>query len=342
MKNSFLKKLTMVLAVAVLCGLALGINEVQAAIYGPTSELAGEIKLNTEYTGSLADEEYKAHWFTFTTKNSDDYYYNFVLDPNKTKGSNHFDIYELDGTKVQGCGNGQTQFRLDPNTTYNMKCSSYTGIDDTDKYAFSINTLKDPETDYIGDCTIELKNGKKQKGSIATLGDEDWFWFKANSNEATLTVLTKDNWNIKYAAYDEDGAKIASDSTTAFKGTLNFDTVKGKKYYINIYTNDNGFSNFEFGKEKDDTYQIMISNGKAEMLDNPACLFSGTKVVAGKALPGATVKCSYGGKSYKAKADDFGLYIIKLNSALKKNATVSLTQTIGGSTSKKLSVKVSE
>lgn len=336
----------MLMALALICGLAVNTTEVRADERdGFSCETAELLKFNTEYVNTInIDGKYYPHWYEFTTKAADEYYYSLEINKLKTWGTKGYKILDTQGATISAINTeGSTyQYRLKPDSVYYLEVYTASGLSDEDSYAVKIVPIDDPEADTFGKASIELKNGKEQKASIATTYEEDWFWFTANKDEATVTVKKKDVWSIKYSIYDEDGNVLKSESSSAYSSSLTFNTVKGKKYYVDVYTNNNGFNNFAYGLVEDINYTVTVDNGAAEMPEKPVCMFAGTKVIAGKALPGATVKCTYNKKTYSATANDFGLYVINLKGALKKNAKVQIWQIVGGSTSKKNSVKVSE
>lgn len=311
--------------------------------FGYNAETAGMIAFGTEYSGSLSTEgDYKTHWYTFTTKASDDYYYAMSLDKLKMKGSFILELLDSDGKRVESIsiGDSKKQLRLKPGTSYYLRGYCPSGIDADNMYAFTLDTIDDPETDSMVDVKLELLHNKAYDGTIATTYEEDWFVFYAKSGEATIQVSKKDvEWGLGVKIFDKDGKQLKSTMVgRSFSDSLTMDTEKGEMYYVCVSTN----SSFDYGEEKDNSYSITLLSGsdEAEQLLAPTSVLSKTKVVVGMATPNATVKCIYGKKEYTVRADATGVYTIKLKKRLKKNAKVVLWQVVDGTASERLVVKV--
>ncbi len=343
------KIISKLFAAAAIALLVIGVissdRTVMAAAYGADFESAGTLSLGKEYKGSLdPDAGYKSHWYSFTTNKSDDYYYCITYNTNYSVGSLQVNVKTESGKSVVTVnkGSSEKEVRLEPATKYYVEVYSSSSVKtgDGNQYSFIINPIDDPETDSMGNVSIELKSKKAYEGKIVTSYEEDWFFFKAKADKATVQISKNDkNWGLTYGVYDKNGTRIKVETLgSGYSDSYTINTVKGEKYYVCLSSG----SNFDHGEEDDDRYSVTVDCGSIDVgkLSTPACLFAGTKVVAGEAIPGATVKCTFGKKTFSAKANENGLYIIKLSSALKKGNKVTVWQTLDGTASPKLTAKV--
>lgn len=345
MKRIIAKLFTLLAVAAMAFNFGFTADKVLAAAYGADFETAGTLSIGTEYKGSLdPDAGFSNHWYKFTTLKSDDYYYCLSYNTNYSAGSIHVQLLTESGKSVVSVdkGSSETEFRLTPSTTYyvNVYSSSSVKTGDGNRYSFKISTIDDPETDSMGNISIELKSKKAYSGTIATSYEEDWFFFKAKADTAEIQANKKDkNWGLTFTVYDSKGTRIKGETIgSSYSNSFTVNTVKGETYLVALSSN----SNFDYGEEENISYSVTVDCGSidVEKLGDPFCLYAGTKVVAGEALPGATVKCLFNKKTYTAKANDNGLYIITLKSSLKKGSKVSVWQIYDGTSSAKLSTKV--
>lgn len=332
------------MVVAFLYGVFMVPSKVSAEdVYGCDAASAGEIEFGTDYSGSLSTKgDYKQHWYKFTTMDTDDYYYNMEFKPLLSKGSFILSLIDENGKVIKSVNKGtrKEQVKLSPGTEYYLKGYCPSGISDDNCYHFQVDLIDDPETDSMADASIELVNKKAYNGTIATDYEEDWFIFKARGDESTIQISKKDdNWGLSVAVYDANGNRMNGETVgRTFTGSITVDTVKGNMYYVCASSN----SSFDYGEEKDVTYSLTLFSGKDEVkkLSAPTSLADGKKVIVGKAIPNATVKCIYEKKTYTVKANSKGKYTIKLKQSLKKNKKVVLWQVVDGTASEKLTVKV--
>ncbi|SES77828.1 hypothetical protein [[Clostridium] polysaccharolyticum] len=231
--------------------------------YGTNIQSAGTIVFGKEYQATIdKNEGSKQHWYQFTTKATDDYYYDLVFNRLVAKDAMTVQILDTEGNFVMSVSTGskRKQKRLKPDSVYyvNVYCSS--SLSDDNYYGFTLNTVKDPETDSMADVEIQLSMSKTYKGSMAAYYEEDWMFFKATGSKTTIVSSKKDNgWNLWTSVYDSNGTFVTSGTTSQFTESMTFATVKGKKYYVKI----NG--NPELGEEKDMNYSVLLKDPRVDM-----------------------------------------------------------------------------
>ena len=141
------------------------------------------------------------------------------------------------------------------------------------------------------------------------------------AREAYLAKETSEIFSIP----TDNGAKIKLPK----KGTYTLLTT--------VFTDDNSQMEFvQVVKTAD------YAKKSAKTLGKPIAAYAGTKVVIGKADPGATVSCTFNKNTKTTTADDSGLYIIELDKALKAKDKIVLWQKVGKMTGKKKTFKISK
>ena len=115
-----------------------------------------------------------------------------------------------------------------------------------------------------------------------------------------------------YGISTETGAKVKLEK----KGTYTL--------IVTVFTDDDSQMEFVQAVKTSD-----YAKKSAVKLKKPLAAFAGTKVVVGKADPGATVNCEYNKQKYQVTADDMGLYIIELKDTLAKKKKIKLWQQVG-------------
>lgn len=172
-------------------------------------------------------------------------------------------------------------------------------------------------------------------------------WVSSNEKVAKLT-----DDGFGYCTIYSEGIATFTSSEVDYKvNVMVGDESSWEKYRLaaeknannNNNNDDSSSSDKKDNTEEDEEEQPAVTKKvKLDAVEKPVCLFAGTKVIAGEAEPGSTVKCTYNGKTYLAETNDNGLFIIETKAALKKKKSVKIWQTLNGETSKKKTYKVTK
>jgi Fe-S cluster assembly iron-binding protein IscA len=186
-------------------------------------------------------------------------------------------------------------------TSSNKVCALLNTGDDVDWYRYNVKN----------DKPFSFKNQ-------STMPDGNHFWLTVYKSEDGIPTekIADTGWVNNYT----------SQEFSYSKGTVIYVRVSGDRgirYKLSV--NDSNEKGSKDTSNDVETYSIL----------------AGTNVVVGKAEAGATVNVKYGKKTYKATADENGIYRVK-TAKLKKGKKVTIWQTVGKTSSEKISVKVVE
>jgi hypothetical protein len=231
------------------------------------------------------------------------------------------------------------------------------------EYTLSIGNSKEPVKDCVwaieNDDSYENANKITSKNQLCGIlnSDDDVDWYKyevKNTKNFSFvfksTIVEKEHCFRVEIFESEDGMpkdriadsgdwmsapeKFVSEEYSYEKGTIlyvkvrkGYQSGKGIRYIMSVKDS-----------VKDSSQD---SSDNATGIETPYSILAGTNVVVGKADAGSTVNVKYGKKTYKATADENGIYRVK-TAKLKKGKKVTIWQTVGKTSSEKISVKVVE
>ena len=369
------RKLAMgLLCVALIIGsfIVSGNTDTKAAGDGnDTFQRATEITSKKTLTGVISDGDDK-DWYAYTVEEDGPFFFK-LTNLDESTGRWYLRVYNSDASEIAKYYNSSSEKTI-ASQLFSFK-KGYTvyicitpDYNDAINKEYSLQVIKGTEEKY----GYELKgkwesedNDKKQSANVLNktnpiyglicLGeDKDVYKYEvAGDGTFSFKMENQTEWSSRWYMniYDSDYNKIKtyynntseftirSESFTREIGDIVFVEIKadygdciGNVYLISVEDNSKG--------SKDSGSKDLSTDSNAE-IDTPYSILADTNVVVGKAEAGATVNVKYGKKTYKATADENGIYRVK-TAKLKKGKKVTIWQTVGKTSSEKISVKVVE
>jgi len=327
-----------------------------------TFQRATKITSKNSLTGILSDKDDK-DWFAYTVEEDGPFYFSFA-NASDSKAQWSLEVYDNDVAKMNGYVNQSSEVIDTRLYSFKKGCVIYVCIthymENAINKEYSLQVIRGTEKKYGYDLSglWESEDNDSKKiannidknnpiyGMLCVKDDKDVYKYKI-VGDGTFSIRLENQteysaqWNL--TIYDSEYNQIKKCTNSPKEFTINTDSLQGNVGEI-VY--------IEIRKEWDECIGLpyllsVMDNSKdessnlGESFSTPYSVLAGTNVVVGKAEAGATVNVKYGKKTYKATADENGIYRVK-TVKLKKGKKVTIWQTVGKTSSEKISVKVVE
>ena len=226
----------------------------ETVVAGGTEDAPVAIEFNTTSYGAV-ETAGESYWYTFTTTANDSYYKLTVK--NVSISGYNYDAYVYDAngstvwkaTSINKNKTSSTQLKLEPNSTYLVKCSA--SEKKLGKYSVTVVETMDDLGDTV-DTAKEVALEENVVHRIDGVGDVDWFRFTTLSDDAyykiTATNLSIDGYRYCFYVYDEYDAEVTkfTDKNYGTSGTAYIKLNPNTTYYVKCKASDGYTGNYQF------------------------------------------------------------------------------------------------
>ncbi len=210
---------------------------------------ATELVLNQPCLSSI-NKEGEHDWYTFTTGETNAYYYITILNESGTEGLGA-NLYDARNSELIDCyaasGRERTcNIRLKPNSTYYIE--TYMSYRGTGNYTITLTRMDDPIGNDKSDSSTININGVESH-SIDGVEDSDWFMFTADKTGKYRIFVTNESGTeaLHFYVYTQRDMEIADEHIYTGKAdNIDLEFEAGSTYYMKFYMSYSGTGNYSF------------------------------------------------------------------------------------------------